>query len=57
MYHMYHMILKSVTDYKYVLIFTVTLSEEFRIVRKTERDMMKNVYWSSCRVAAILARF
>jgi hypothetical protein len=35
---------------KCVLIFSTNLSESFLILRRTERDMVKKVYWSSCKV-------
>jgi hypothetical protein len=33
------------------------LSEIFLTLRRTERDRFKNIYWSSCKVTAILVRF
>jgi hypothetical protein len=42
---------KEVIEYKMcVLIFSTLLSETFLILRRNERDLVKNVYWSSCKV-------
>jgi hypothetical protein len=37
--------------------FSTILSEIFFILRRNERHIIKNVYWSSCKVAVIVARF
>ena len=39
-----------------VMISLQLLSETFFILRITERDMIKNVYWFSCKVRVILIR-
>jgi len=40
-----------------VLIFSTILSETFLILRRTERDIIKNVYRSSYKVPVIVVRF
>jgi inorganic pyrophosphatase/exopolyphosphatase len=40
-----------------LLIFSTISSETFLILRRSERDMIKNVYLSSCEVPVIIVRF
>jgi len=40
-----------------VLMFDTHLSKTVLILRRTERDMIKNVYRSSCKVPASLVLF
>jgi len=40
-----------------ILIFSATLSQIFVILKKTERDVIRNVHRSSCKVPVINVRF
>jgi len=42
---------KRVIEHKMcVLIFSTNLSQTFLILRRINRDMKRNVYWSSCKI-------
>jgi hypothetical protein len=44
-------VFEKIIEHKvYVLIISISFSEQFLILRRTEQDMIKNVYWSSCKV-------
>ena len=40
---------RKLLNIKYALISLQVLSETFFILRRNERDMIKNVHWSSCK--------
>ena len=47
-----------ILNVKRVFLFSLQLlSETFLILRRTERDMIKNVCWSSCKVPLFFADF
>jgi hypothetical protein len=49
---------KTLLNIKFAFGFSLQLlSETFFIVKRTERDMIKTLNWSSCKVAVILVRF
>jgi hypothetical protein len=49
---------KNLIEHKMcVLIFSTILSETFLILRRIERDIIKIVYWSWCKVSVILVKF
>jgi len=48
---------KAIEHKMCVSIFCTPLFETFLILRRTERDIIKNLQGSSCKVTAILDRF
>ena len=53
--HKRHNFRKQSTDHKTcVLIFSTRLCETIAILRRTEQDMLKNIYRSSCMVTVII---
>ena len=56
--HKRHNFRKIVIERKMcVLIFSTIMSETFLILGRNERDMIKSVHRSSCKVPVILVRF
>ena len=50
-------IFENNTEYTMCVLFFSTFFEIFRIVRRNERVMIKNLCWSFCKLLVILVRF
>jgi len=49
---------KKFLNIKFVFLYLLQLScKTFLILRRTEGDVIKNVYWSSCKVPLYILRF
>jgi len=55
--HKWHDLKKKLPNIKFKFRFSLRLLSETLFIPRTERDMIKNIYWSPCKAPFFLSEF